>query len=55
MPAMMASLLGASRDERARMGAAGRAYVIDRYREEIVRERLLRRIDAVAARARNGS
>lgn len=55
MSAMMATLLAASPGERARMGDAGRAYVIDRYREEIVRERLLRHIDAVATRGRNGS
>ena len=37
--------------DRARMGAAGRAYVLDNYREDRVRERLTALVDRVAARS----
>lgn len=54
MAARMELLLALAPDARARMGEAGRAYVIDHYREEIVRDGLLGRVEAVTGRSRNG-
>lgn len=47
MVAKMEALCVLDREERARMGDAGRAYVLDNYREERVRERLTAIVERV--------